>query len=552
MTTFATNVPQPVLGPTGYVLPTEAQILAGVIADFQAAFGGNLNLSINNPSSLTTPQGQLATTLAAIIADNNEVYLSYVAQTDPQYAQGIMQDALGSLYFMNRIPAQGTTVTATCMGLANTTVPTGTNVAQDAAGNLYTCAGFTIPSTGQISAVFTNSTTGPITYVSPLSIYQTIPGWDGFVGSPVQTLLGVNVESTQAFEYRRQASVALNAGGTTAAVKAAILASGASLAPPQVPTSVYCVENPTGATVTQGGITLPPNSLYVCVYGGNQNAIASAIWCKKSLGCNYVPTAIFTGSISAGVLTVNSISSGFVAKGQTVAGGGVPVGITITGGSGNTWTLSNAAFYVALENLTSATTTTVYDAAYATPQPSYQVSYTVPLSAPINMMVTVAAASNPPSNALALLSDAITGLGMAFSGADGLVPVTQIGQTVYSSRFYPTIATILPGAAVVNLQLGATACSFTGTISDSTLTVSSVLFGALAIGQSVFGPSVLQGSSMTNPPPTIIGGSGSVWTLSSPCAISTPTAMSSATMTYQQSININQIPLQGSTILVLV
>ena len=66
MTSFVTNVPFPVLGPTGYSMPAESAILAGVIADFQAAFGGNLNLSLTSPASLTTPQGQLVSSIAAM------------------------------------------------------------------------------------------------------------------------------------------------------------------------------------------------------------------------------------------------------------------------------------------------------------------------------------------------------------------------------------------------------------------------------------------------------------------------------------------------------
>jgi hypothetical protein len=432
--------------------------LTGVIADIQAAFGGNLNLSATNTSSLTTPQGQLATSLTAIIANCYEQFLGYVAQTDPQYAQGIMQDALGNLYFMSRLQAQGTTVTATCLGLPGTSVPSGTAVAQDAAGNLYTCQGFTIPASGSISVVFTNQTPGPVVFVGPMAIYQTIPGWDGVTGA-VQTLLGMNVETTQAFEARREASVALNAGGTTAAVKAAILASGASLAPPQVPVSVYCLENPTGAPVVTGGITLPANSIFVCAAGGNQQAIAQALWTKKSLGCAYAPSVMFNGQTATNVLTVNSVTSGILAVGQTISGGGIPAGVTIlslgtgTGGAG-TYNLSAAVGTVAAEAMTAATVTMVYDTSYATPQPSYAVSYTVPVLAPINIQVTLAAASNPPSNALALLSNALTGLGMAFNGNDGLTPAAAIGATVYSSRFYPTIAQILPGAAVVNLLIG--------------------------------------------------------------------------------------------------
>jgi hypothetical protein len=438
-------------------MPSESDILAGVIADMQAAFGGNLNLSINNTSSLSTPQGQIATTQAAIIAGCFNMFLAYVSQTDPQYAQGIMQDALGSLYFMSRLQAQGTTVAATIVGLYNTPIPAGQPVAQDAAGNLYTCPGVVIPAGGTVTTVFTNTNPGPVSFVAPLAVYQTIPGWDGITGA-AQSAPGNAVESQQQFEARRQASVALNAAGATVAIKAAVVSSGASLAPPQVPSSVYCVENPTNAAVTVGGLTLPANSVYVAAAGGNPAAIAQAIWSKKSLGCPYVPSVIFNGQTATNVLTVNSVSSGVLAVGQTISGGGIPAGVTIlsfgtgTGGAG-TYNLSAAVGTVTAEAMTAATVVTVLDTTYSAPQPSYNVSYTVPIATPVNIQVTLAAASNPPSNALALLSGA-NGLGQAFSGDDGGAPVAAIGATVYSSRFYTTVVGLLPGVSIVSILVG--------------------------------------------------------------------------------------------------
>ena len=51
--------------------------------------------------------------------------------------------------------------------------------------------------------------------------------------------------------------------------------------------------------------------------------------------------ATFTGSISGNTLTVSSVT-GSIAIGQSLSGSGVPSGLTITGGSGSTWTLSGA------------------------------------------------------------------------------------------------------------------------------------------------------------------------------------------------------------------
>lgn len=282
-----TNVPSPTLGPTGYVIPDEAAILQGVCQDLQAIFGGGLNLDpIGNPSSLTTPQGQLATTVTAIIADCFTQFLQVVSQYDPQYAQGRAQDALGNLYGMVRQAALGTQVSGTCNGLAGTVIPAGVPVAQDAAGNLYTTAGGTIPAGGLLPLVFVNQETGALPFVAPLTIYQTTPGWDLITGA-TQASLGQDAETQQAFEARRQASVAANAQGILPAVRAAVLASGQTLSPPSVPADCQVAQNTTDAPATVNGVTLAPHSIYVSVRGGDAAAIAQAIWTKTSGGCDF-------------------------------------------------------------------------------------------------------------------------------------------------------------------------------------------------------------------------------------------------------------------------
>ena len=81
--------------------------------------------------------------------------------------------------------------------------------------------------------------------------------------------------------------MALNSVGQPAAVQAAVFASGETLSPPNIPTDVYVVDNPTGGTVTIGGASVLPHSVYVAVVGGDDQAIAQAIWAKKDLGCDY-------------------------------------------------------------------------------------------------------------------------------------------------------------------------------------------------------------------------------------------------------------------------
>ena len=120
-----------------------------------AAFGGGLN------PALETPQGQLASSQTAVIADKNSEIALIVNQVDPLYASDRFQDAIGRIYFLDRKPATATAVTATLGGLSGTVVPAGT-FAQDTSGNTYVLLGdVTIGAGGTVSSSWQNIATGP-------------------------------------------------------------------------------------------------------------------------------------------------------------------------------------------------------------------------------------------------------------------------------------------------------------------------------------------------------------------------------------------------------
>ncbi len=128
---MGTAVPPPTFGPTGFTAPPESAILAGVLADIDAAFGGGVNPALN------TPQGQLATSEAAVIAAAQAMFVALANGVDPAFAAGRMQDAIGRIYFLTRNPAQPTVVACTCTG-SGAAIPVGA-IAQAQDGNLYTC-----------------------------------------------------------------------------------------------------------------------------------------------------------------------------------------------------------------------------------------------------------------------------------------------------------------------------------------------------------------------------------------------------------------------------
>jgi len=274
---MTTNVPAVQFTPTGVVVPAASDILAGVQTDNNLAFGGNLN------PSLSTPQGQLATTLSAIIADK-DAQIAYMAnQVDPAFSSGRWQDAIGRIYFITRTPASGTVVQATCVGLAGVVIPVGA-LAKDSSGNIYSCTqGGTIPFGGSIVLSFTCTVTGPI--ACPIgalnTIYQAIPGWDSINNASAGTV-GNLVQSREDFEAERQIKVALNSHGSVASIYAAVLNVSGVL-------DAYAIENNTGATVNTGATAYPviAHSIYVAVVGGLSSDVAQAIWSKKAPGCDY-------------------------------------------------------------------------------------------------------------------------------------------------------------------------------------------------------------------------------------------------------------------------
>ncbi|MHB8915614.1 MAG: baseplate J/gp47 family protein [Thiobacillus sp.] len=265
-------------------MPTDAQILAGVQADINAAFGGNLN------PSLETPQGQLATSETAIIADKNAQIALLVNQVDPNFAAGRMQDAIGNLYDMTRIPGAGTLLQVSCSGLINTVIPA-FSIVVDGSGNQYasTIAG-TIPASGSITIPFACTAFGPTPVPSSLTIYQEINGWDS--ATPASGVLGNLTETRAQFELRRQQSVAANSLQMIQSIQGNVLA---------VPGVIdaYSYDN-AGAAATVGGVALNANSIFVCVSGGNSSAVAQAIWQKKGGGCGY------TGNTTVTVQDTNS------------------------------------------------------------------------------------------------------------------------------------------------------------------------------------------------------------------------------------------------------
>lgn len=273
-----TSVPPIEFTPTGLVLPADSAILAGVQADMNAAFGGGLN------QSLSTPQGQLASSQSAILSAKNAEFARFVNQVNPDTADGFMQDAIARIYFLNRLPSIPTTVPVVCSGLTGVVIPVGSLV-RDTDNAIYssTQAGV-IGAGGTVTLSFAAIVAGP-SPCPPSAIagppYRAITGWDSATNL-VAGVTGSLVETRAEFEYRRRQSVALNAKGTLPSIYANVFNVAGVL-------DVYAAENTTNAPIDIGSTlyTLLPHSIYLAVVGGDANEVAKAIWLRKDVGADY-------------------------------------------------------------------------------------------------------------------------------------------------------------------------------------------------------------------------------------------------------------------------
>jgi len=271
------NVPRLTITYQGITVPQATAIRTGVLADYNVAFGGNLNVT-----SSATPQAHLADNLTQNITDANSAVSSVVAGVDPATSEGRFQDAIGRIYFLTRKGATASVVLATVTGQPGA-VLSASALARDVNGLYWTSSGtVTFPIGGVAEVEFACTTPGPIQLgIGELSrIAQASPGWDA-INNAGAAVTGTNVESRAEFEVRRFSSVSKNGSGAAASIRGAVW---------DVPgvLDVYAYDNRRGTPVEIGptAYSIPPNCVYVAVVGGSDADVAKAIYQRKNGGCN--------------------------------------------------------------------------------------------------------------------------------------------------------------------------------------------------------------------------------------------------------------------------
>lgn len=276
--------------PTGITIDDNETNYAAMIALWVAAFALQ-NKTIN--TSVYTPQGQMATSMADIVNNKNIDLLSMINNLDIDKASGLWLDMLCKLFALERKAAVPTKVTCTITGLSGTIINGKTESnpfqAADTAGNTYQPSEtYTIGSGGTVSVIMENIVGGDIECLANTltTILTTTNGIDT-INNPSDGTVGSNLESDADLRTRYKNLVQQNASGTIGALQTAVLALDGVL---------DCAgrENQTDSAATVNGYSLAAHTFALSVLEGNSSDIAQAILAKKSIASQSGNTSITT------------------------------------------------------------------------------------------------------------------------------------------------------------------------------------------------------------------------------------------------------------------
>ena len=430
---------------TGVIVPDAATIQTGVQQEYIDAFGSDLN--VTSPS---TPQGLLinAETQARIaVATNNS---NLANQINPNFAGGVSLDALLALMGAQRAPASSSVVSCTLGGASGTIIPVGAQ-AQDHNGNLWQCLNtVTIPLSGSLSNVsFQAVETGAILVASGTltTIVSNVLGWNTITNPDENTVVGQDTQSDVSARQYRINTLYLQSNGLAGSIISALIAT-------QGVNSLFFLENPSTATTIEG-VAMAANSIYVCVDGGTNTAVAATLTATKSAGCAYtngasVTSIVVTGTLGTGSNQVTGISSTVgINVGMSVSGTGIPTYTTVTEVvSGTIVNLSANATVSSAESLTFTNNITV---PYLVPISSQiiNVSFDRPDLIPIGIEVTVTIIT-PVQDYVTTVINAI--LNYAAGGVNGLQGFS-VGSSVSPFEISASIGIQYPGIYVSNLLI---------------------------------------------------------------------------------------------------
>jgi uncharacterized phage protein gp47/JayE len=273
--------------PQGFVAKPITVSMEELQALARSIFGAGIKL--NTSSKFGQFIGIVAERESEVWELGEDVYSS----RDPDQAVGAALEGLCALTGAYRAAARRSTVAATLGGTAGTVVPAGKIASVAGTGVRFrTLVQVTIGVGGTVVAAMESEDTGPLpSPAGTLTVIETpVAGWNT-VTNAADAVLGADIETDAALRVKRILTLAKAGSATLAAIVSEVAAV------PSV-TAVLGFEN---VTAVVDGDGMPPHSVEILVQGGDQDAIAAAIWAAKAGGIQTTGTTTRTVVDAAGV-----------------------------------------------------------------------------------------------------------------------------------------------------------------------------------------------------------------------------------------------------------
>lgn len=243
---------------------------------YKEALGADLNLDVS------TPVGQLVVNDTTALTTAMAECVAMANETSVYTATGEALDVAAARSGYYRKSATPTTVVVTFVGNNGTTIPAG-SIVSDGEHEYVTLDTVTIPVSGSVTAEVQCTELGAILCPAGTltEIVTSITGWES-VTNANDGVVGFERETDNEFRERITANY-LNKRARS--ILGAIVDNIAAL--PDV-ISVKGHENPTDNTVVFDGITFPPHSVCLSIFGGDSTEIATVIGTQKTIGAETV------------------------------------------------------------------------------------------------------------------------------------------------------------------------------------------------------------------------------------------------------------------------
>jgi len=266
---------------TGLIVPDTSTLKSDVQGEFKLALGSNMDLTD------ATPQGRLVD--GEVTARSNVIaYTAGIAnQINPDQSGGVFLASLFSLMGGTPYVSTPTVFGARVYGTNGSTSPSGLAI-YDSAGNIFNQQTAVVlnqvdttvtPNTYYGLATFQAAVAGaiPVLANTVWSISSTAPSNITKVVNLLDGTTGQVTESDVAARRRRKSTLAAQSSNTIRAIKAGVSALSGYR-------SMTIRDNDDSSIAVINGISMPPNSIYVCVQGALDADIAAALLTAKGVG----------------------------------------------------------------------------------------------------------------------------------------------------------------------------------------------------------------------------------------------------------------------------